>query len=244
MLIVYTDGACAPSNPGPCAWGAVLISGNDTPTEHFGFIGHGTNQVAELTAALQGLLLTPRGAAVELVSDSQYVLKGITEWRAGWERNGWRNSKKEPVANLEIWQRLFAAVDARKVTTRWVKGHNDDRFNELADRLANAGLKAKKAAPAPLPDASIPIPLPALHSGIDVAKGATALTVKELGAFLGASLNTGLPRLMAEFLAAGDLRAACAVKETSEKLSQALHALQPCLRAPTAAAPIQNKMKP
>ncbi|MDP1790656.1 MAG: ribonuclease H, partial [Methylibium sp.] len=114
--LAYTDGACAPSNPGPAAWGAVLIAPDGrTETDHFGFIGHGTNQIAELTAAIEGLTRVPAGAAVELVSDSQYVLKGLSEWRAGWERKGYRNSKGEPVANLGLWKQLFALADARKV---------------------------------------------------------------------------------------------------------------------------------
>ena len=82
----------------------------------------------------------PPGDAVELVSDSQYVLKGISEWRAGWERKGWRNSKGEAVANLALWKRLFALVDERKVKTRWVRGHNGDALNERADALANRAL--------------------------------------------------------------------------------------------------------
>ncbi len=142
--VAYTDGACAPTNPGPAGWGAVLIEPDGTKeTKHFGFIGLGTNQIAELTAALEGLLLVPEGAAVELVSDSQYVLKGLTEWRAGWERKGWRNSKGEPVANLALWKQLFAAADKRSVGVRWVRGHNGDRCNEMADALANEALRLK-----------------------------------------------------------------------------------------------------
>lgn len=142
--VAYTDGACAPTNPGPAAWGAVLIAPDgQTVTSCYGFIGHGTNQIAEITAALEGLRRTPEGAQVELVSDSQYVLKGLTEWRKGWERKGWRNSKGEVVANLELWQRLFAMADARKVTTRWVRGHNGDRYNEQADALANEALRVR-----------------------------------------------------------------------------------------------------
>jgi ribonuclease HI len=112
-------------------------------TEHFGFIGPGTNQIAELTAAIEGLALVPPGAAVELVSDSQYVLKGLSEWRAGWERKGWRNSKGDVVANLALWKTLFALADARKLTTRWVRGHNGDPYNERADALANQALRLK-----------------------------------------------------------------------------------------------------
>ncbi|MGH8798481.1 MAG: ribonuclease H family protein [Caldimonas sp.] len=142
----YTDGACAPSNPGPAGWGAVVIAPDGvTETDHYGYIGHGTNQIAELTAALEGLSRVPAGAAVELVSDSQYVLKGLSAWRAGWERKGFRNSKGEPVANLALWKQLFAVADARRVTTRWVRGHNGDPRNERADALANKALALRSA---------------------------------------------------------------------------------------------------
>ncbi len=141
--VAYTDGACAPSNPGPAAWGAVILAPDGHETVHAGgFIGHGTNQIAEITAAIEGLLRTPEGSTVELVSDSQYVLKGLSEWRAGWERRQWRNSRNEPVANLDLWKRLFAVADARRVRVRWVRGHNGDTHNELADRLANDALRA------------------------------------------------------------------------------------------------------
>ena len=140
--VAYTDGACAPSNPGPAAWGAVVIAPDGGEVgAHSGFIGHGTNQIAEITAAIEGLTRTPVGAPVELVSDSQYVLKGLVEWRKGWERKGYRNSKGEPVANLALWKRLFALADERKVTTRWVRGHNGDYHNEQADQLATAALR-------------------------------------------------------------------------------------------------------
>lgn len=142
--LAYTDGACAPSNPGPAGWGAVLLGpAEQAASEHYGFIGPGTNQIAELTAAIEGLTRVPIGAAVELVSDSQYVLKGLSEWRVGWERKGFKNSKGDPVANLALWKRLFAIADARKVTTRWVRGHNGDKYNERADALANLSLVRK-----------------------------------------------------------------------------------------------------
>ena len=139
-LHVACDGSSL-RNPGPSGWGAVLVEpGGSKGTDHYGFIGPGTNQVAELVAAIEGLTLVPAGALVDLVSDSQYVLKGLSEWRKGWERNGFRNSKKEPVANLALWKRLFAVADERKVTTLWVKGHSGDHFNERADALANSAL--------------------------------------------------------------------------------------------------------
>ena len=150
--VVYTDGACAPSNPGPSAWGVVLHApGGHDDAEHHGFIGQGTNQIAELTAAIEGLRRTPEGAVVELVCDSQYVLKGLSEWRTGWERRGFKNSKGEVIANLALWKRLFALADARKVATRWVRGHNGHAHNERADELANLALRTKSGGGKPSP---------------------------------------------------------------------------------------------
>lgn len=149
--VAYTDGACAPTNPGPAAWGLYLIApGEAHGTEHYGFIGHGTNQIAELTAAIEGLTRVPAGAPVELVSDSQYVLKGLTEWRKGWERKGFRNAKGEPVANQALWRPLFALADARKVSVRWVRGHNGDLHNERVDGLANKALREAREGGRPL----------------------------------------------------------------------------------------------
>lgn len=145
--VAYTDGACAPSNPGPAGWGAVVIAPDGRESEHFGYIGIGTNQIAELTAAIEGLARVPEGSPVELVSDSQYVLKGLSEWRAGWERKGYRNAAGKPVANLALWQALFAAADARRVRVRWVRGHAGDRCNEIADALANRALASKSRSP-------------------------------------------------------------------------------------------------
>lgn len=137
-LTVYTDGGCK-GNPGPAGWGAVLV-GADAIMEASGFIGHATNQVAELVAAIEGLAMTPTGARVELVSDSQYMLKGLKEWRRGWERNGFQNSAGKPVANQDYWKRLYALADAREVTVRWVRGHNGDPFNERCDLLAGLAI--------------------------------------------------------------------------------------------------------
>lgn len=151
VWIAYTDGACAPTNPGPAAWGLYLIPPGQAHGEEFwGFIGHGTNQIAELTAAIEGLTRVPQDAPVELVSDSQYVLKGLSEWRKGWERKGFRNAKGDPVANQHLWQKLFALADLRKVTVRWVRGHAGDLHNERVDGLANRALREAKEAGSPM----------------------------------------------------------------------------------------------
>ena len=111
-------------------------------TEHFGFIqAMGTNNIAELTAAIESLRRIPAGAQVVLCSDSQYTLKGLGEWMPGWIKKGWRTATGSQVANKELWQALHKEYLARKVTLEWVRGHNGHPENELADRLANRGLQ-------------------------------------------------------------------------------------------------------
>ena len=141
QYIVYSDGGCQ-GNPGPAGWGAVVIQPSGKYRAYYGFLGKGTNQIAEVAAAINGLKQTPPGCDVELVSDSQYMLKGLKEWRSGWERRGWKTAAGEPVKNKELFQKLYQLVDDRNVTTRWVKGHNGDKFNEIADALASKGLQA------------------------------------------------------------------------------------------------------
>ena len=141
-FVVSTDGA-SKGNPGPAAWGVIVI---DNGTEKFaggGYLGIQTNNVAEMTAAVEGLQRTPEGAVVELITDSQYVQKGITEWRHGWERNNWKTSTKEPVKNKELWQRLLALADKRKVSVTWVRGHSGHALNERCDQLANKAVAAR-----------------------------------------------------------------------------------------------------
>lgn len=140
--VVYCDGAAAPTNPGPSSYGAILLGPNGV-LELSEYLGRGTNQTAELTAAIRGLAATPDAAEVTLVSDSQYVLKGLTEWRQGWEARGWKNSQKKPVANKELWVELFKQYDKRKVTCHWVRGHTGVTYNERADFLATKVLYDK-----------------------------------------------------------------------------------------------------
>lgn len=138
--IVYSDGGCS-GNPGPVGWGAVVVLDGVVVKEGQGFKEHGTNQIAELLAATEGLKLTPVGSKVELVSDSQYVVKGLSEWRKAWEKSGWLNAKKETVANKEYWQKLFEESDKRKVTSRWVKGHSGDLHNNRCHLLAAQAIR-------------------------------------------------------------------------------------------------------
>jgi ribonuclease HI len=139
--IIHCDGACS-GNPGPCAWGLHIQRPNGTKESHSGFIGHGTNQVAELTAAIESLARTEPGSHVRLISDSQYVVKGLTEWLPAWKRRGWRTANGSPVANETLWRRLDDLASLRKVRAQWVKGHSGDPGNEAADALATSELRA------------------------------------------------------------------------------------------------------
>ena len=147
---VYCDGGCA-GNPGPAGFGVVVLPPGGGTVENSGYFGHGTNQVAELTAAIQGLQMTPPGAQVLLLSDSQYTLKGIAEWRAGWQRKGMKTAAGKPVANAQLWMQLWVLADERRVTTCWVKGHSGDRHNERCDALAAHAIRSR-------PDSSSPPP--------------------------------------------------------------------------------------
>ena len=144
---LYTDGACI-GNPGPGGWAYVFPDGDGgdgEPVEASGSDAHTytTNNKMELTAAIRGLEATPVGSTVSLTTDAQYVVNGMTEWVPGWQRNGWRNSKKEPVANRDLWEQLVGLAAARIVTWHWVKGHTDenaggDRWNHRCDEIASA----------------------------------------------------------------------------------------------------------
>ena len=138
---VYTDGACK-GNPGPGGWGVLLQSGEKT-RELFGGELVTTNNRMEMTAVIQALQALSRPCAVTLFLDSQYVLKGITEWLPGWKARGWRTAAKAPVKNIDLWQQLDALVagSGHKIDWRWVRGHNGDPGNERADALANRGVE-------------------------------------------------------------------------------------------------------
>jgi ribonuclease HI len=145
VVIIHTDGACIP-NPGPGGWGALLRQGSHELELCGGEAGSTTNNRMELTAPIEALAVLKRRVRVELYTDSTYVRSGITQWVEGWERNGWQTKAKQPVKNVDLWQRLKAAVEQHDVHWHWVKGHNGDEGNERADRLAARGLTEAVAA--------------------------------------------------------------------------------------------------
>lgn len=130
-LVVYTDGACS-GNPGPGGWAWAIPGGRFAS----GAEKHTTNQRMEIAAAFEAV--RSNAGPVEIVSDSTYVVHCFRDsWHAGWRRRGWTNSKREPVANRDLWEPFIELVLARKdVTFRWVKGHGGDPMNDFVDRLA------------------------------------------------------------------------------------------------------------
>ena len=138
---IYTDGACR-RNPGPGGWGALLRS-NGHEKELCGGALETTNNQMELLAAIKALESLKEPCQVELFTDSNYVKKGITEWIINWKKNGFKNSKKKPVVNAELWMRLDTIASQHKVNWQWVKGHAGHIDNERADELANKGLDIK-----------------------------------------------------------------------------------------------------
>lgn len=136
VVRAWCDGACS-GNPGPGGWGAILRYG-DHERELSGGAPLTTNNKMELTAAIEVLKALKRSCTVTITTDSQYVIKGMTTWMAGWVRKGWKNSQNKPVENRDLWERLVAASAPHTVRWAWVRGHSGDPMNERADALARA----------------------------------------------------------------------------------------------------------
>jgi ribonuclease HI len=141
-VIIYTDGACK-GNPGPGGWGAILRSNGHAEKELFGGELLTTNNRMEMTAVIEALTALKRPCDVALHVDSKYVLQGMTEWLPGWKAKGWKTAAKQPVKNVDLWQKLDALVNTAGHTIEWVwvKGHAGDSGNERADALANLGVE-------------------------------------------------------------------------------------------------------
>ena len=147
VVTIHTDGGCRP-NPGPGGWGAVLRFGEHVREMYGGEREATTNNRMELTAPIMALETLNRPCTVHVFTDSTYVRSGITSWLAGWKRNGWKTSTKQPVKNADLWQRLEAACERHEVEWFWVKGHAGVADNELADQLATRGVEeATREAP-------------------------------------------------------------------------------------------------
>ena len=139
QIIIYTDGACS-GNPGPGGWAAVLLYG-DHIKELSGGERVTTNQKMELRAAVEALKALKEPCEVILHSDSAYLVNCFKQkWYENWQRNGWRNSNKQPVQNKELWQELIELYHFHSITWAKVKGHSGEKWNERCDELARAAV--------------------------------------------------------------------------------------------------------
>lgn len=142
MIKIYTDGACL-GNPGPGGW-AALLRFEDIEKTISGYEPETTNNRMELMAVIKALEALKKSSQVSVTSDSQYVLKGITEWIKGWKKKGWRNSKNEPVKNADLWKQLDLIVQQHEIEWHWVRGHSGHPENELVDELAREAIERKQ----------------------------------------------------------------------------------------------------
>jgi ribonuclease HI len=157
LVTIHTDGGCEP-NPGPGGWAAVLEM-NGHVRELSGGSPATTNNRMEMQAAIEALRSLSEPCKVELLTDSQYLRKGICEWLKGWKARGWKTAEKQPVKNQDLWQQLDALVARHTIHWRWLKGHAGHKLNERCDELAAAEIAKVRqqfrqsqltAVPAPL----------------------------------------------------------------------------------------------
>ena len=144
QVTIHTDGACS-GNPGPGGFGAILQWGDHT-RELKGGEAHTTNNRMELMAAITALESLKRTCTVDLHTDSQYLRNGIMTWIKGWKRNGWKTADRKPVKNVDLWQRLDAALAHHTIRWHWVRGHSGHDLNERADELAHEAIAELRAA--------------------------------------------------------------------------------------------------
>ena len=138
--IIYTDGACS-GNPGPGGWGAVIFDERKKQLNISGKVKDTTNNRMELIAPIMALKKIKSESDVVIFTDSTYVKNGITEWIKKWETNGWKNSNRKPVKNKDLWVQLNDLCQKNKIVWKWVKGHSNNKYNNLADELATLAIK-------------------------------------------------------------------------------------------------------
>tara|TARA_X000001036_G_scaffold438678_1_gene487176 strand:+ start:1894 stop:2322 length:429 start_codon:yes stop_codon:yes gene_type:complete len=137
---IYTDGACS-GNPGPGGWGAVIFDEKRKQQNISGKARETTNNRMELLAPIMALKKIKSKSKVIIFTDSIYVKNGITDWIKKWEKNGWKNSNKKPVKNTDLWKKLNELCQKNQVIWKWIKGHSNNKYNNLADELATKAIK-------------------------------------------------------------------------------------------------------
>jgi ribonuclease HI len=141
---LITDGACL-GNPGPGGWAAILRH-SDQKKELWGCEKHTTNNRMELTAAIEGLQALREDCEVEVVTDSEYMKNGITQWIHGWKRKGWMTAAKKPVLNQDLWKALDEQVNRHTTTWTWTKGHANHEDNNRCDELATKAAREQSCS--------------------------------------------------------------------------------------------------
>ena len=137
---IYTDGACS-GNPGPVGWGAVILDQDKKQNNISGNEKNTTNNRMELMAPIMALKKIKPKSEVTIFTDSTYVKNGITEWIKRWEKNDWKNANKKPVKNKDLWIKLNDLCKKNKIDWKWIKGHSNNEYNDLADHLATRAIQ-------------------------------------------------------------------------------------------------------
>ena len=137
---IYTDGACS-GNPGPGGWAAIILVNNEIKEMFFGSEKNTTNNQMELLAPIKAIQKFKKKSEISIFTDSTYVKDGITNWIKKWEKNGWRTASKKPVKNKELWKKLQNLSSKHSIKWIWVKGHAQDKYNNLVDELAQGAIK-------------------------------------------------------------------------------------------------------
>ena len=148
IMQFYTDGACS-GNPGPGGWAWLRVSNGEIHAQNSGYEEQTTNNRMELLAVINALENFHKNSkqgscALEVYTDSSYVQQGITKWIKNWKKNGWRTASRQPVKNQDLWQKLDALQEVAIVSWHWLKGHSENKFNNICDELAVQAYKERR----------------------------------------------------------------------------------------------------
>ncbi len=137
---IYTDGACS-GNPGPGGWGVIILENNEVKDMLSGSEKNTTNNKMELLAPIKAIEKFKKKSQISIITDSTYVKDGITVWIKKWEKNGWKTASKKPVKNVELWKKLKNLSSKHSIKWIWVKGHAQNKYNNLVDEIAQGAIK-------------------------------------------------------------------------------------------------------
>ena len=137
---IYTDGACS-GNPGPGGWAAIILANDQVEDMMSGNEKNTTNNKMELLAPIKAIQKFKKKSEISIFTDSTYVKEGITVWIKKWEKNGWKTASKKPVKNIELWKKLKNLSSKHSIKWIWVKGHAQNKYNNLVDEIAQGAIK-------------------------------------------------------------------------------------------------------